>query len=345
MRLKTAAADLHTPDAGGGSSRPLVSIIVPAYNAAAWLAETLESAFAQTWPAIEVIVVDDGSTDGTREIAERYAGRGIRIVSQENQGLSGARNSGLAVARGEYIQFLDADDLISPDKVEHQVRRLQREPRDAVATGRWGRFRQDPAKARFGASPHWRDQAPLEYLAHVARTGNPIPVHAWLLPRALVDRIGPFVRELRVMEDHEYFARVVLASAGLRFCSEGCSYYRSFHAHTLSKQRQASAFTAMFRSIELTVEHVLAAAPKREMRQVAADYYQWLVFKLYPDRPDLVRMAEERARALGGSTVRPLMGPRAQLLSRVIGWKAVQRVRAWLWSRDIYPGRSNFIAD
>ena len=323
---------------------PLVSIIVPAFNAAPWLAETLDSAFAQTWRPLEVVVVDDGSTDDTLAIARRYEARGARIVSQANRGLSGARNAALSVVRGDYIQLLDADDLISPDKIERQVRLLRAAPAGTLATGRWGRFRQDVTRTRFTPSHHWRDQQPLDYLAHVARTGSTIPVHAWLLPRAIVDAIGPFSEELRVMEDHEYFARAVLASTGLRYTPEGCSYYRSFHAHSLSKERQATASSAMFRAVELATSHLLARSDPR-VRPIAADYYQWLIFKLYPDRPDLVRIAAQRVAELGGSTIRPRMGRKARWLARLFGWKAVQRLRVWLWHRSIYLGKDDFISD
>jgi glycosyltransferase involved in cell wall biosynthesis len=323
----------------------LVSIIIPAYNAAPWLRETLDSAVSQTFQSREIIVVNDGSTDATAAIAEGYADRGVRLVSQPNRGLSAARNAGLEIAQGDYIQYLDADDLLSPDKIEQQVALLAHAPPGTLATGRWARFRKDVTRARLTPSAHWRDQSPMQYIAYVARTGSTVPVHAWLLPRPLVDRIGPFVEDLRVMEDHEYFMRAVLASTGLRFSAQGCSYYRTFHARTLSRDRDFGASTSMFRSVELMAERLLRPEADPALRSVAADYYQWLAYKLYPDRPELVRIAEQRVASLGGSTATPRMGRKAGALARLIGWKSMQRLRAWLWRRGIYLGKNEFISD
>jgi glycosyltransferase involved in cell wall biosynthesis len=101
-----------------------VSIIIPAYNAEKWIGETLESALAQTWSRKEVIVVDDGSRDNTLSVAQGLASAKVKVLRQDNAGASAARNRGLALAQGELIQFLDADDLLAPDKVARQMQTL-----------------------------------------------------------------------------------------------------------------------------------------------------------------------------------------------------------------------------
>src|SRR3954453_9764650 len=101
---------------------PLVSILVPAYNAERWLVDTLKSCLAQTWPRIEVIVVDDGSSDRTLEIARTFERRSIKVVAQPHQGAPVARNRALAAAQGTFVQWLDADDLLHPEKIAKQMR-------------------------------------------------------------------------------------------------------------------------------------------------------------------------------------------------------------------------------
>src|SRR5262249_57060076 len=101
--------------------KPLVSILTPAYNAAEWIADTLESAVAQTWPRKEIIVVDDGSRDRTLSIAQRFVSRGVKVLSKANAGAAAARNTALSISHGDYIQWLDADDLLAPDKVASQI--------------------------------------------------------------------------------------------------------------------------------------------------------------------------------------------------------------------------------
>ena len=105
--------------------KPLVSILIPAFNAQKWIADTIESAVRQTWPKKEIIVVDDGSRDQTLSIARRFASKGVSVVTQANQGASTARNHAFAICQGDYIQWLDADDLLAPDKIARQMAALE----------------------------------------------------------------------------------------------------------------------------------------------------------------------------------------------------------------------------
>ena len=89
----------------------LVSIIIPAFNSEKYLSETVRSALAQTWPNKEIIVVDDGSSDGTLNVAKQFESRNVKVFTQKNRGAACARNAGLAIAQGDFIQWLDADDL------------------------------------------------------------------------------------------------------------------------------------------------------------------------------------------------------------------------------------------
>ena len=105
--------------------KPLVSILIPAYNSEEWIADTIQSAIAQTWQRKEIIVVDDGSSDRTAEVARRFASKEVSVVSTENQGAAAARNHALQLSQGDYIQWLDADDLLAPDKIERQLAALR----------------------------------------------------------------------------------------------------------------------------------------------------------------------------------------------------------------------------
>ena len=101
----------------------LISVIVPIYNVERYLAQCLDSIVGQTYRALDIILVDDGSTDGSRTIAEQYAAQDERVIliSQENQGLSGARNTGMAVAKGEFLVFVDSDDWLDTTILELAV--------------------------------------------------------------------------------------------------------------------------------------------------------------------------------------------------------------------------------
>lgn len=320
---------------------PLVSILIPACNAAPWIAKTLASALAQTHPRCEIIVVDDGSRDDTlaiaRDLAARHPGR-LRVETQANAGASAARNHALRLARGDFIQYLDADDLLSPRKIEFQLALLDTRPTGTLATCRWGRFENDPAAARFVDDAVFHDFKPLDWLRLHCRTGAMMHPAAWLVPRTVATAAGPWDESLSLNDDGEYFARIVLAADGIAFCSDpdAASYYRSGIATSLSGQRSLRALDSLQRSVALVSEHILAgsntAGPlphgvPTELRLALADYWQRLAFELYPEAPTGSRQALLRARALGGSRLRPAGGRCFRLLSRLCGWRAALRLR------------------
>ena len=309
---------------------PLVSIIIPCHNAAPWLTETLESALAQTWPEKEIILVDDGSTDGSLELACGYESRGVRVLRQANRGAAVARNAGLAAARGDYLQFLDADDLLTSEKVALQVTLLEERGQEYVASCRWGRFHDKPSTVRFVDDAVFRDFAPVDYLLlHVGENRMMHPA-AWLVPRHVAENAGRWDETLSLNDDGEYFARVVLASRGIAHSPAGASLYRSRLPGSLSRRCDRRAFESLFRSVELIAGHMRRAEDSPRVQRALADYWQRLEFELYPDAPDLSQRAASEVRVLGGSAVQPEMGPLQRLLAHLVGWKLARRVHRLL---------------
>lgn len=305
---------------------PLVSIIIPCHNAAAWLHATVASALAQSCPDKEIIVVDDGSTDESLHVARRFEPNGVIVRTQANRGASAARNHGLKLARGEFIQFLDADDLLTPDKIATQIERLQRDGTDCVATCRWARFTDNPAHASFFESEVFQDLAPRDYLLlHTAKQGTIHPA-AWLVPRGVADRAGPWDESLSLNDDGEYFARVALASRRLLFSPTGASLYRSGLTGSLSRRRDQRSLASLLRSIELIAGHLHRTEDTPQTRQALADYWQRLAYEVYPESLDIYRRATAEARAFGGSQIKPTMGARQRMLARVLGWKLARRI-------------------
>lgn len=303
----------------------LVSIIVPCYNAERWLAQTLESALAQTWPEKEIIVINDGSRDDSLAVARRFEPRGVTVADQPNRGASAARNHGLRLARGDFIQFLDADDLLAPEKIERQVRWLQSRGGSQLASGAWARFDSDPASASFTPFANWRDLGGVEFLQLHYEEGCMMHPAAWLASRALLDRAGPWDETLSLNDDGEYFARVMLASPGIVFCAEARSYYRSNLSGSLSKRADRRALESLFHSVELTLAHLLATDNTDRTRAAVAYAWKWAAFELYPGAPDLSRAAEANSRRYGGSP-RPFpAGGRFQLAARLFGWRFARR--------------------
>ena len=310
---------------------PLVSIIIPCHNAERWLAATLESALTQTWPHTEIIMVNDGSRDGSLAVAQRFAARGVRVIDQPNAGASAARNHGLRLAHGDLLQFLDADDLISAEKIGAQVELLRARPTGTVATCAWGRFQDDPATARFVDEAVFRDFAPVDFLVLAGDTGAMMHPSCWLLPRAVAERAGPWDETLSLNDDGEYFCRALLASNGMAYCPDGRSYYRSGLAGSLSQQRGDRARHSQFRSIELITSRLLAAEDSPRTRRAAANYFQRFIYDFFPAPSGLMQQAAARVTALGGATLGPPpMGARTAALASVLGWKNVWRLKHYL---------------
>lgn len=117
--------------------KPLVSILIPAYNAESTIAATLRSAVAQTWERKEIIIVDDGSTDGTFDVARQFESQSVSVLRQNNQGAAAARNTAFSLCHGDYIQWLDADDLLAPMKIERQLTSLRETDSRRVLLRQW----------------------------------------------------------------------------------------------------------------------------------------------------------------------------------------------------------------
>jgi glycosyltransferase involved in cell wall biosynthesis len=316
---------------------PPVSIIIPCHNAAPWLAATLESALAQTWPEKEILLVDDGSTDGSLAVARTFEPRGVRVLAQPNLGAAAARNAGLAAAHGDYIQFLDADDLLAPDKISVQMARLLAFPPRCVASGAWTRFVRVPGEAPFISEPTWQDLSGLEFLLLHYEGGWMMQPAAWLCPRSLLDEAGPWNERLTLNDDGEYFGRVMLAAAGILFCAAARSYYRSGLRGSLSRRKDVAALRSLWLSTELNCGRMLAAAQDSpRARAAAANGWQRLAFESFPTAPDLAATAERHAAHLGGSPFPMPAGPAFHRMARWTGWRFAKRLRdAWLRLRRV----------
>ncbi len=312
--------------------KPLVSILIPAYNAEKWIASTIESALAQTWLDKEIIVVDDGSIDQTRAIAKNFESSIIKVISQENRGASAARNAALNLAKGDFIQYLDADDLLAPDKIERQLNMLLPANLDCIVAGEWARFYKTHQEALFIPELNWVDMSPIDWLICVWEKNLMMHPAAWLVPRHLAEKAGNWNENLSLNDDGEYFLRVILASKEVKFCWGAKSYYRSGISNSLSGAKSHQARDSAFRSLELGTNNLLAKENSKRTRAACASAFQSFVYDVYPDMPELVQKAEAKVQSLGGSNLLPQGGFIFQLLSKVVGWKQTKVTQKFIYS-------------
>jgi glycosyltransferase involved in cell wall biosynthesis len=208
-------------------ANPLVSVIISTCNRVDYLPEAIASARAQTYAPLELIVVDDGSTDATPALLDRLAQTGVRCLRQPNSGVAVARNRGVQATAGELIAFLDDDDLWLPDKLARQVAVLAQAPETAVVYGHAEQF----------VSPEL-DAADRAHLAHLAGRVVPAPIAtAMLVRRTAWAAIGPFDEALRVGVEMDWYAR--LCDLGLpKIMLDAVVYRRRLHRSNLNRATQ-----------------------------------------------------------------------------------------------------------
>ena len=272
-------------------SDPLVSIIIPVYNAEEYLKEAIESALQQTWQNKEIILVDDGSTDSSLAIAKQYADNGVRLFSKSNKGASAARNTGLSYAKGQYIQFLDADDLLSVEKLEIQVKTLQNNP-GKVAVCSTVHFADKDPHTESSPSKHEEQflldsDDPAWFLTNLwggyGDNGSMIQPNAWLTPRAVIDKAGPWNEALTVDDDGEFFCRVVLNSSGV-IKTGGSNYYRRYRDNSLnlSAGKLEVHYMSLFHSLSLRYQHIAKKKPTDALKKAYARSLYSISHSAYP---------------------------------------------------------------
>ncbi len=306
--------------------KPLVSILMPAYNAEQWIGDAITSALRQDWSPTEIIIVDDGSTDQTRSAAERFASENVRIVTQKNAGAAAARNTALFLSRGDYIQWLDADDLLAPDKISKQMDLLMRSgTRRTLVSSAFGRFRYRVDRARFSPTPLWHDLTPTEWLINKLEHNAYMQTAAWLVSRELTDAAGPWDTRLLSDDDGEYFCRVLLASDSVRFVPEAKMFYRVSGAGGLSHVGQSDRkLEALFLSLQSHIDHLRSLEDSDKVRAVCLKFLQrWFVY-FYPDRLDLVAKLQAIATHLGAQLETPKLPWKYSWIGKLFGWSTAR---------------------
>ncbi len=303
----------------------LVSICIPCHNAAPYIGPAIESILSQSWSDIEIIVVNDGSTDATADVLAHYA-RHIHIVSACLGSAAKSRNRALSEAQGSWIKFFDADDLLHPKAIEHQLARLANRV-DAVASSAWGRFYFDDVNT-FQLNPEsvWRDMPCTDWLVEAWRDAKPMMQPGmFLIPRILLDKAGAWDESLSLIDDFEFFARLFCHASDVLFTQEATLYYRSGLPESLSGRKSRDAIESAFQSVLRGTEHLLKLRSDPDARLSCANVLQQFIYMVYPAHPDLRRLIQQKIQTIGGSDLPPPGGPWFQSASRLIGWKAAKR--------------------
>jgi GT2 family glycosyltransferase len=301
---------------------------MPCHNAEKYVEEAIESVLNQTYKNIELIVVNDGSTDRSGEALKKYAGKAVKVVTERCGSASKARNRAFREAQGEYIKFFDADDLISPEMIKRQVARLNGR-QDAVAMSEWGRFYNDDIQT-FKPNPQsvWRDMKGVDWLVGAIHDAEPMmQAGMFLTPRGSAQKAGPWNEELTLIDDFEYFCRLFCEAEEILFVPNTTLFYRSGIKGSLSAQKSRLARESECKSILLGSAHILKKRTDAQARLACANVCQHLIYDLYPKHPDLRARLQKRVDECGGAKIKPSGGRYFQRLWPWIGWKLARRLQ------------------
>jgi glycosyltransferase involved in cell wall biosynthesis len=305
----------------------LVSILMPAYNAERWIAASIRSALSQTWERKEIIIIDDGSSDRTSEIAKGFESGNVKVITQENRGASVARNRALDVAQGDYIQWLDADDLLAPEKITRQLAAAEGTREDRILySGPYGVFHHTVDRARYRPSALWKDLKPVDWLiASFSERAWMVPA-VWLISRQLTERAGRWDERLSLNDDGEYVCRVVLASESIRFVPDAFSYYRSSGFKQLSRSTSDPAMWSLLLSAKLSIEHLRAHESTARTRDASLALLQLTSQFFFPDQTEFQDQITKLAKELDGELMPRKWTWRISLMAAVLGWRTTGRV-------------------
>jgi len=309
--------------------KPLVSILIPAYNAENLIGYTLQSAVGQTWERKEIIVVDDGSKDRTAEVVRRFASKNVKVVSTENQGLSAAINTAYRQCQGDYIQELDADDILALDKIEKQLEVLREgHGKRILLSGPWAHFRYRTSQARFIPTPMWQDLSPVEWLLRKLSENLHMQNATWLVSRELAEVAGPWDTRLQYDQDGEYYCRVLLASEGTRFVPEARIFYRASGSNRISFIGHSDVKKdSLLLSMKLHIQYLRSLEESERVRKACLKYMQNWYPCFHPERPDIIVELQRLAEDLGGSLEKPKMRWRYAWIEAIFGRKAAKTIQ------------------
>jgi len=305
----------------------LVSILIPAYNAECWIAHTVRSALAQTWPRTEIIVVDDGSRDRTLSIARHFASKSVSVVTQDNQGGSAARNRAFSLCQGDFIQWLDADDLLSPNKIARQMEvAAKATDKGILFSCPWAYFMYRPHRAWFSPTPLWADLDPLEWLVRKWENNAHMNPATWLVSRELTGAAGPWDARLICCEDGEYFCRVILASNRIRFVPEATVFYRATASSASYMGRSTNKMESHLLSKRLEIAYLRSFEDNERVRAACLKSLQRGLINFYPDQPAFVRQSQQLASTLGARLEIPKLSWKYLWLQRLFGFAVAKRL-------------------
>jgi glycosyltransferase involved in cell wall biosynthesis len=323
---------------------PKVSIVIPVYNAADFLQQSITSLLQQTYPNKEIIIVDDSSSDNSYNIAKTFECKSVKVLRQPNSGASVARNTGFAHATGDYIQFMDVDDFLSSDKIEKQVKWLEGAS-NKVAVCDYVEFTDTDDLKNLVAKEYLREfiyttNEPAKLLINLLGGNGKesfIQTNCWLLPRQLVSTVGGWRNYRSVDDDGEFFTRIALACEGIIYVKGVLVYYRrTGSSSSLSNSRQYHLLRNMLLTIDLKYSYISKHSSSPNLNKAFAKQYLNYAVYNYPEQKKLSAIAYRKYKRLKCKVNPPKLGGTVvEMVSKVLGWRFTRKIKYILSARKL----------
>jgi len=308
----------------------LVSFCIPAYNAEPFIRFTLESIVSQTYSDIEIIIIDDHSTDQTINIINNIEDQRISLHTANGKGAAAARNQALALAKGKYIIFFDADDWIPSTYLETQLDTIIAE--NEVVVCKWGRFvNNDITTLNIDKHQIKRDLTFKEWI--LGYWGNNTTMTCpgrVLIPKKLINLSGNWDGSLSLNDDFQFFSQIFSNCSMIRFNNSSTFYYRS-GVSGLSSQKGQLAYASLYKSISFGVNLALDQYPNDKLiKKACANLMRNFVYETYPDQPDLIEEANAKIVLLGGADSEFPAGGKTKIFVKFFGWRLLKKMKFYL---------------
>jgi glycosyltransferase involved in cell wall biosynthesis len=306
---------------------PLISVIIPVFNAENYIAQSIQSVLSQTFTDFELLVIDDGSTDTSATVIERFSDARIHYFHKPNEGQCKTLNLGISKSKGRYIKFLDADDYLNHDHLSALVTRLQTIPdeqqSEILYLCKWQRFSGVCDLWPMGHRPEWRDAEAVSFIEKALGNGpDMLPAWQWLIPTGILERVGGWNEELGLGNDFEFSIRLILASRRIVFCEGAIVYYRSDLRANMSSDTSLKTILSVLQASRIGIANILSTYNSREIRSVCADKLMAWLISYYPYiGRQLVSIVEAEINELGGSKLDVGWGPKMRFMRHLFGWK------------------------
>ncbi len=307
-----------------------VSVIIPVFNAVSHIEQTINSVLEQSYPNIEIVAIDDGSTDGSWDYLNALNLPNFIVKKNKGKGACSARNYGFQLSSGDYIQYLDADDILSVNKIEQQVNAINHQF-DTIAVCSTKHFYETIENGKVTDVPFLYSTKDTElFLLNLYGANgnhNMVQTSAWLTPQILIKKAGSWDEGLSKDQDGEFFCRVVTTANQIVYTPNTLNYYRKhINGTNIAGKKQRKHIESQINALESKTKRFVKYNGSHEYKRAFALQYKIIAIDAFPQFKDLSNRSSNLSQSFGGSNFLPVLGGRVvELVKTIFGWKTAKR--------------------